>query len=190
MAPYSLLPGNVKRTKANKQWWQPCNPGFLSSLSQGKSCLPVPLQHRWVPAPVWDSAGGRDPARMTLSLCSLLQFCSGPAVHWYAEECSIIHIRITVLFLVSFPSQRAKRSSRIALWREHARQMCCLGHWECGFSQLSCGHLLFRAQACQALVLSQISDSGGAGVKGSQENEQGFNAESFLFIWKAWITSS
>lgn len=98
-----------------------------------------------------------------------------------------IHIRIVVLLLI-FLSQRGKRSTRIALWRVHARQMCCLGYWECGSSQLSCGHLLFRAQhkpAKRLFSVVAISDVGRTGIKGSQENGPGFNAETFLLIWKA-----
>lgn len=54
------------------------------------------------------------------------------------------------------------------------------------FSQLSCGHLLFRAEhklARHLFSVMKISDIGRTGVKGSQENGPGFNAEeTFLFI--------
>lgn len=104
-----------------------------------------------------------------------LWLCSGSAVHWYAEECWYPH-QCNSPFLTLLLSQRGKRSTRIVLWREHARQMCCLGYWECGFSQLSCSHLLLRAEhepvKCLFSVM-KISDVAGTGVKGVKRLDQG-----------------
>lgn len=144
-----LLPGDVKRTKANKQWWQPCNPVFLSSLSQGKSCLPVPL---WV----WDSAGGRDAARMTLSLCSLpvvvLRLCSA-LICW--------GVLVSTSVWQSFPNIIAHSEGEEKHQDCFVERTCkadvllrLLGMWFFPVV-LQSFTLKGRARACQALVLSR-----------------------------------